>query len=235
MNMKKNSNSVDAQSVRAANLKAAREAGFLVADSLPLRSPGGAVRPHEEIVKRLAAIESLCIYVSAPPDEYPEATVRGMIADHGLSDYFTQEEAKIMALTRDDAFEANKETIGWKMENMVPLCWALGNDVPPRIDGEMIGGPELDHIITSFAPYTSAACAALLNAKALRPAAEIIAMEDLFYCAHNAVRTAQFNDSNAVPRDFDPIVNGGVIHERRHALTWLISPGVAWDRTDLST
>jgi hypothetical protein len=38
-----------------------------------------------------------------------------------------------------------------------------------------------------------------------------------------------------VPADFDPIANGGVIHERRHALTWALAPGVSWDDIDLST
>ena len=61
-------------------------------------------------------------------------------------------------------------------------------------------------------------------------------MEDLFYCVHNAVRSAQLamheeNDDavGIVPEGFDPIANGGVIHERRHALTWALSPGVDWD------
>jgi hypothetical protein len=34
---------------------------------------------------------------------------------------------------------------------------------------------------------------------------------------------------------FHPVFDGGVVHERRHALTWALSPGVSWDETDLST
>lgn len=55
-----------------------------------------------------------------------------------------------------------------------------------------------------------------------------------FYCCHNAVRSAQLG-GKTVPDGFHPVMNGGVIHERRHALTWCLSPGVAWDDTDLST
>ena len=32
-----------------------------------------------------------------------------------------------------------------------------------------------------------------------------------------------------------PWLGTGVIHERRHALTWATSPRVKWDDTDLST
>ncbi len=38
-----------------------------------------------------------------------------------------------------------------------------------------------------------------------------------------------------VPKGFHPIAGTGVIHERRHALTWATSPRVKWDDTDLST
>ena len=62
----------------------------------------------------------------------------------------------------------------------------------------------------------------------------IIKMEDLFYCVHNAVRSAQLG-RRTVPSNFDPIGNGGVIHERRHSLTWMLSKGIEWDDTDLST
>ena len=34
---------------------------------------------------------------------------------------------------------------------------------------------------------------------------------------------------------FDPMGNGGVIHERRHSLTWMLSKGINWEETDLST
>jgi hypothetical protein len=89
-----------------------------------------------------------------------------------------------------------------------------------------------------FAPMDAAACARMLQSSTVRPADEIVAMADLFYCAHNAVRSAQFGGpegAQCVPDGFDPVANGGVIHERRHALTWMISPNVKWDDTDLST
>lgn len=83
--------------------------------------------------------------------------------------------------------------------------------------------PSLDHTIDAFL----AGCTP-------RPDGDVDALEDLFYCAHNAVRSAQLGQ-DTVPPGFHPVADGGVVHERRHALTWTLSPGVAWSDTDLST
>ncbi|MBC7834912.1 MAG: DUF4272 domain-containing protein [Phycisphaerales bacterium] len=228
--------SIEPSVIRAANLVVLKKAGFRVAPNLPFADPRNPpVRPREEIVRRLASLEALCLYVAAPPEKYPEGPLREMIEAHNLLGIMPAEERAIMAMGRDDAFAANKEAIGWRMENLVPLAWALGNETPPGIDGEMIGGDELDQILTEFSPRTAADCAAMLAGNTMRSAAEIVAMEDLFYGAHNAVRSAQFSDPKCVPRGFDPVAGGGVIHERRHALTWMTSPGTPWGDVDLST
>ncbi len=69
----------------------------------------------------------------------------------------------------------------------------------------------------------------------LRPLREVAQLEDIFYCAHNAVRSAQLGRIEAVPNGFHPVTNGGVVHEKRHSLTWIFSPNVKWNDTDLST
>ena len=48
------------------------------------------------------------------------------------------------------------------------------------------------------------------------------------------MRSAQLG-SDTVPEGFHPVGDGGTVHERRHALTWILSAGVDWDETDLST
>ncbi|MDX2015500.1 MAG: DUF4272 domain-containing protein [Myxococcaceae bacterium] len=75
---------------------------------------------------------------------------------------------------------------------------------------------------------------AWIHHAAARPLSDLIQLEDLFYCAHNDVRSAQLGYAT-VPAAFHPVFDGGVVHERRHALTWALSPGVPWDETDLST
>ena len=69
----------------------------------------------------------------------------------------------------------------------------------------------------------------------LRSLDEVAQLEDEFFCTHHAVRSAQLGRTSKVPDGFDPISDGGLIHERRHSLSWVLSPGVSWDDTDLST
>jgi len=116
---------------------------------------------------------------------------------------------------------------------MWPLAWALGFALVPDVGGAMIDG-DVIRALGEFLPNFDQSTDDLLARARPRSAAEVCDLEDLFYCAHNAVRSAQLGH-DTVPRGFDPTVQGGVVHERRHALTWMISPGVDWDDTDLST
>ena len=99
----------------------------------------------------------------------------------------------------------------------------------------MIDGDTIKSIAIDFLPTNAAAGANFLASAKLRPEANIIALEDLFYCTHNAARSAQTGNDGTVPPGFHPVNSGGVVHERRHALTWLLSDGVSWDETDVST
>jgi Domain of unknown function (DUF4272) len=223
---------LDLHSIRAKNAALLAARGFRVADWLPLRGRDEIdLRPRNEIVLRLAALNAVYVYVMGRKS-CPEPALREMIRDHGLDAAMTASERDILNIPREDSHD---ETIGWLTENILPLAWALGHAHEPGIDGAMLDLPAIKPLCTSFAPTTSAACAALLAATSLRPVAEVVELEDLFYCCHNAVRSAQFNDPSCVPGHFDPIANGGVIAERRHALTWMLSPNVDWEDTDLST
>jgi hypothetical protein len=94
------------------------------------------------------------------------------------------------------------------LENMWPLAWVLGFPRPPALDGKAARPPR-------------------------RPD-EVERLEDRFSGCHNAVRSARLGGST-VPRGFDPVVHGRAIQERRHALSWCLSPGTSWDDTDLAT
>jgi hypothetical protein len=226
---------IDAQVIRDRSTAVLATGGFRFAQWLPLRGRQELdVRPRAEIVQRLAALNAVFVYVVGA-ERVPEADLREMIREHGLDATMTPGERAILALSRADAQAEHRDSIGWLTENMLPLAWALGHSHEPSIDGAMLDGDAIGALCLGFAPTTAPACAQLLAAERLRPAAEVLAMEDLFYCCHNAVRGAQFNDPSCVPSEFDPVANGGVIHERRHALTWMLSPGIDWDDTDLST
>lgn len=224
---------MDFAAIREQNTRTANAAGFVFAPSLPL-GEADTVRPRDEIVDRLAALIRLFAHVAAPPSAVPDAHISGFVERHDLRPAFTDEEWAIMSLPRDKANARHGDAIGWKLENMVPLAWALGYALEPGIDGQMTSDQGLVHEVIPMDPESFDR-----SSYALRPAEDIARFEDLFYCVHNAARSAQIAPPHEagrfVPEGFDPIVNGGVIHERRHALTWMVSPGVSWDDTDLST
>ncbi len=224
--------------VRAENLRILAEAGFNVAPGLPLpdfTDPTLApVRPKREILGRLLAIKTLWLWVDTHPDAESEETVRGMIANDTLREHLTPEEAGILDMSREAAFEQHADHMGWKNENCWSLAWMLGFAEPPSVLTGQLSGSLGRSLMLEWLPNNATESTALRASCSLRPAAEIARLEDLFYCAHNAVRSAQLGN-DTVPDGFDPLREGGCIHERRHSLTWAISPGVAWDDTDLST
>lgn len=235
----------DVRSKSKATLDAA---GFRFADSLP--TPGAekaALRPVTEIANRFAAMNVLCLYVAAPEAIFPAAPLHAVASRCGLAAHLTSEEAAMLAKPRDQANAEHGDAIGWRMENMVSLGWVLGHHAAPSIDGQMVEPDAVKELLGTLLPREPEAAAAWIASRRARALQEVVQMEDLFYCAHNAVRSAQFPSApkgllarfkappRFVPEGFDPVVNGGVIHERRHALTWCLSPGEPWDDTDLST
>jgi len=207
--------------VRSKNLAYLDSLGFRVTPSLPVDSTLPGLRPKEDIVQRLLALEVLFSWV-ARPDEIVEVSVIKQ-----LQNWLTPSEIKMLDVPRDEANKTLVNTIGWKLENMWPLAWVLGFDKKPEVDGNPITQTIRDSMLQKFMP-------ALPRRFKLRSEETIAELEDLFYCAHNAVRSAQLGKKTA-PENFHPILNGGVIHERRHSLAWCLSRQRSWDDTDLST
>lgn len=207
--------------VRSANISRLGSLGFKVAPSLPVRSGLAGLRPQSEIVRRLLALEVLFSWVARPDVIVEESVVEQ------LKDWLTEDEREVIGLPRPQANAQFVNTIGWKLENIWPLAWVLGFDKTPDVDGEVIDPDTQNLILNDFLP-------AFESKFNLRPEAQVAELEDLFYCTHNAVRSAQLGGTT-VPDGFHPVYNGGVIHERRHALTWSLSRGSNWEDTDLST
>lgn len=221
---------------RRARSRAALHAdGFRFSEALPTTHHragiGGEVRPVEEIARRLMAVHALNLWVLAR--DMPDERVLGYIDRNELRRAMSADE-HAMLTDREVAAQQHGHRMGWSQENMWSLAWALGFDVTPTPTSPLIDdavvGPMLD-----FLPSTDGTLDAFLQRVTPRREAEILDREDLFYCAHNAVRSAQVGDPSTVPEGFHPVMNGGAVHERRHALTWMISPGIAWEDTDLST
>ena len=227
--------SVDPQSIRDASLKALESAGFRPARWLPLPDANAQLRPTRDIAARLLALNGVFAWVCAPDAAVSESRLMEFFGQSALTPTLNDwEKDALKAPTRDIARAHWGETIGWKLENMWPLAWVLGWDEQPPARGEFIADEITDAMMRDFLPDFDATLESFAARVDVREVAEVVALEDLFYCAHNAVRSAQLGQKT-VPNGFHPVRDGGVIHERRHALTWCLSPGTDWDETDLST
>jgi hypothetical protein len=225
---------MDLSLVRKRNLARLKGLGFKVAPSLPLlRDSRTKLRPPLEIASRLMALDAVSCWVVDPATMTKSEKLKGYVARGGFGKWMTKSEKAIFELPRAKANQKQIDTIGWRFENMWPLAWALGFAAEPVVDGESIATETVHVIVLKFLPGLKFGPADLVAKATPRTVDEVVVIEDLFYCAHNAVRSAQLG-GKTVPKGFHPVANGGVIHERRHAFSWCLSDE-DWDDVDLST
>ncbi len=225
----------NSQSIRDHSLSWLAGRGFGVAQWLPLS--GGDfdyLRPLEEIVARALALKALFAWAAVPEEFVAGDAVTQFLDSNNLRAALTDKERAIITQERTAARAAYQDTIGWKLENIWPLAWVMGFAEQPAIEADVIAPAIQSELLHRFLPPFESSLREFQAELSPRPVDEVRALEDLFYCAHNAVRSAQLG-SNTVPNGFHPILHGGVVHERRHALTWCLSPGIEWEQTDLST
>ena len=215
---------------RLQNIQICLEAGFRPASSLPTEFER-KLRPSIEIAKRLNAIKALVLWLMVPEEHLESERILSFVTNNELQNFMDEEEREILTLSRGD--EDARNAIGWKFENAWSLAWFFGYK-EPEISGEMMSGEQMQEILIEFTCPLENSVENWLNNLNTTSEEEVIQKEDLFYCLHNAVRSAQLGGST-VPTSFDPMVNGGVIHERRHSLTWMLQKGIDWNETDLST
>ncbi|MGV7106096.1 DUF4272 domain-containing protein [Flavobacterium sp. U410] len=204
--------------------------GFKPASSLPTEFEK-QLRTSIEIAKRLNAIKAIVLWLMVSKDKLPDKKIQYFIKTNELEVFLTEEEKLILMNSRED--EDARNSIGWKFENAWSLAWYFGYD-EPEIFGNMMSGEKMSEILMNFTCPLDEKIEEWIKTKKIVSEEMVLKKEDLFYCLHNAVRSAQLG-RKTVPLNFDPIMNGGVIHERRHSLTWMVSKDIDWDETDLST
>lgn len=215
---------------RLENVSICLNAGFKPASTLPTMFER-KLRPTIDIAKRLNGIKALVLWLLVPEDELPNEKILNFVANNALEDLMTEDEKEILKASRGD--KELRNAIGWKFENAWSLAWYFGYR-EPDIYGEMMTGEQMKEILRDYSCPLTDQLESWIESREVVSEQSLIEMEDLFYCLHNAVRSAQLG-KNTVPVGFDAMVNGGVIHERRHALTWMLSDGIEWNETDLST
>jgi hypothetical protein len=216
--------------LRLENISICINSGFKPATSLPTQFER-KLRPKVEIAKRLNAIKSIVLWLMVPEHDLSNERILNFVATNGLDVFFAEDEKGILNLSRND--EELRNRIGWKFENAWPLAWYFGYNAP-EITGQMMTGEQMQEILFNYTCPLDEKIEDWIGTKEIVSKEDLEMKEDLFYCLHNAVRSAQLG-RQTVPSNFDPIGNGGVIHERRHSLTWMLSDGIEWDNTDLST
>ena len=215
---------------RLENVSICLDAGFRPTNSLPTEFDR-QLRPSVEIAQRLNAIKALVLWLVVPEDNLDSATLLNFVENNDLKRFMDEDEIGFLNGARDD--QEARNSIGWKFENAWPLAWYFGYK-EPDIMGQMMSGEQMQDILADFSCPLEGTVADWVTTVNTISEDDLMQKEDLFYCLHNAVRSAQFG-RETVPAGFDPMANGGVIHERRHALTWMLSNGTSWADTDLST
>ena len=214
-----------ADSMREQHIEALRDRGLEVATWMPNAASRGftQLRPHDEIARRLMAAFATVAWVCAPDDIVSAADVKKYLADNELErESFSQKETDWLATPRDKVRESIDEA-GWILENVWGLAWLLG--VAPTVCpcDQQVPQSIVTEIREDFLCEFGKTVDELVTGTTLQPVERIIALEDFLFCAHNGLR------------NIDDVVAAGFIQERRHALTWALSPGVDWDDADIST
>ncbi|HOZ14669.1 MAG TPA: DUF4272 domain-containing protein [Tenuifilaceae bacterium] len=216
--------------LRLENISICLNAGFKPATSLPTDLER-QIRPKVEIAKRLNAIKAIVLWLMVSEQDLSNERILNFVVTNGLDLFLAEDEKHILNSPRND--EELRNMIGWKFENTWPLAWYFGYNVPD-ITGQMTTGEQMQEILINYTCPLDGKIEDWVRTKETVSDEDLKKKEDLFYCLHNAVRSAQLG-RQTVPPTFDPVGNGGVIHERRHSLTWMLSMGIEWDETDLST
>jgi uncharacterized protein DUF4272 len=223
--------------MRERNYRLLAEHGFQSSQWLPLYRTDDhedQLRPFSESAARLFALNALFLWVAAPEDVASSDRLRSFFRINSLEGHLTRDEFTIFSKARPESHDAHAGTIGWRLENMWALAWVLGFEPAPAFFQGQIPQEIIDRMLFEFLPPLDETLDAFLASVKPRTSMAVTELEDLFYCAHNAVRSAQSGEAT-VPAEFHPVRDGGAVHERRHSLTWTLSPGTSWDDTDLST
>jgi hypothetical protein len=218
---------------RDANVAKLHSMGYTIAPDLPLERSIGPLRPAREIALRLCGMDAVFTWVLQSETDAPEARLKAYAERSKLVEGMTEKEKIVFESPRSEA-ALQRDLIRWNMENECALAWALGFEDAPTVDGQRVTDATVHKLLLQFMPKLSEGIEELLAKAKPRSEEEIAIMEDLFYCALTAVKAAH-NGESTVPTGFDTRHDGGVIHERRHALTYCLSPGTDWKAVDVSS
>ncbi len=218
----------DAEVIRNESMAALAACGLQPAPWLPKANIRGrlVLRPAEEVARRLMGLHATVAWCCASEELVSSPHLTQYIDNNELFEMLTDPERDVVNTERSEA-AFYRENVSRLTESMWALAWVLGFETAPGINGTPITskvGPPLNRDFLEFFDIT---VPRLVGKHGLRPASEVTALEDQFFMAHNAFRALAIQHEDA----YHPLA---VVQERRHALTWSLSPGVLWEETDLN-
>lgn len=219
--------------VRSKNRGLISRLGLRVSASLPERS-NPVVRPAREIANRIIAFKTVLMYVLAPPEVISTTAIQTAVRNFQMGSWFTSEEKELLTTPRQQAATEQIDSIGWLLESLLALCWCLNQNVPLSATITPLDAEDSRSIYGNWTPFLNENLPNWFAQVRVRGVEEIAAMEDLYFCLHNAARNVALSNEPP-PTGFLPGSHDLVIQHRRQALTWVLSPGVSWDKTDLSS
>jgi len=146
----------DTDGFRARSAALLRSKGLRFFPLFPINPADTPLQTRPTIVARLAGLALTVTWVLAPEERYSSADVQALAKHQDVAAQMSRQERSILAMDRKRAASEKAATIGWLMENMAILAWALGHDYEPRLDGAMIRGDPLKEVI-AFSPCTVSA------------------------------------------------------------------------------
>lgn len=221
-------------SVRRTNLTWLTQHGFRAADWLPLRRKTGQLRSKSELALRMLALDALFTWVSAPVARVSTERLRSHVQTKSLREHMTAAEVVMGSMERPVAKRRYRNTIGWNLEGVWPLAWMLGFASKPEPDGKPISNDITRQLLFDFLPKLDVPLKRYMTTLRVRPLDEIAALEDRYYCAHNATTSAMLG-LKTIPVALDRNTVHGVISNRRRAFAWAFSPNTGWDDVVLNT
>ncbi|MFO0613272.1 MAG: DUF4272 domain-containing protein [Polyangiaceae bacterium] len=211
------------EQVRSANLARLRSMGFAPVNWMPLREHRAVVRPSEEIARRAVALAALGTWITHGESIAPSSEVRAHVARSDLRDALEAEERELLEGPRELA-----DTGDPIWDAVAMLGWVLGLDHEPSADGSPLPSESYDEIVRWL--YRGGDVHPSTLVSRVRSAEEIVPLEDLFTCAHQSSRLMQLGFAPG-PKRADHVR----IEIRRHALSWVLSPGLSWAEVDLGS
>jgi len=208
--------------VRAESARLAKALGYPEPPAhLPLSEDvdSNYIKPLPDVVDRIASLHAVVACTFGLDGK--QALI--WLEQHGADRMLTAEERLLLAKKASKLDLATR--LQKRIEALWALCWSVGC-VEQLSFGEYCQG----HLCDLLPDISTNASLAEFRAEArLRPRHEIVELADLAYCLDWAVVEAHMKD---MPEPGP--VDGYVICERRHALSWTLSPE-EWDEVSLDT